>query len=154
MCRGASLTDYCVRYGSFCGKIDTTDKTKQNKINGGITNISLWNSLFGNKSSSRQSVESDPAYASIHDAAVSGNLTAAQAFLKRDPSLVSSKDSQGRMPLHFAAAAGQKTMVEFLLAHKADINAKNGEGLTPLALAKDSGRQNVVDLIRQRGGRD
>ena len=44
-------------------------------------------------------------------------------------------------------------MVELLLANKADVNANAG-GYTPLVFAAWGGHQDVVDFLRQHGGRD
>jgi hypothetical protein len=62
-----------------------------------------------------------PAFSSkIHDAAKVGDLTKVKTLLKANPELVSSRDSQGNTPLHYAAAEDHKDVVE-IARTKADI---------------------------------
>ncbi len=90
----------------------------------------------------------------IHDAARKGDLAQVQALLKGDPTLISSKDELGKTPLAMAAVAGQKDVVEFLLAHGADVNARDIVGDTPLHNADwedDEGHKDVVGLLLAHG---
>jgi ankyrin repeat protein len=88
----------------------------------------------------------------IHDAAKRGDLEKVKALLKDNPNLVSSRDTNGWMPLHAAASNGHKDVVELLLANKAEVNAKNTNGATPLHLAASAGHKDVAELLRQHGG--
>jgi ankyrin repeat protein len=54
-------------------------------------------------------------------------------------------------PMHFAAASGQKTLVELLIAKRADINAKTNEGITPLHMAAKRDRPEVAEMLIARG---
>jgi len=83
----------------------------------------------------------------IHDAAGNGDLAKVKALLQANPDLVSSKDDDGLTPLHWAAMRGHKDIVEWLVAHNADINAKNKYGATPLKLAELSGHDDVEKLL-------
>jgi ankyrin repeat protein len=90
----------------------------------------------------------------IQDAARKGDLAQVQALLKGDPTLISSKDELGETPLAMAAVAGQKDVVEFLLAHGADVNARNLVGNTPLHEAvweDDEAHKDVVGLLLAHG---
>jgi len=89
--------------------------------------------------------------ASIHDAARDGDLAQVRALLKHNPDLVSTRDSTGRTPLHFAAYEGHEDVVELLLAHGADVNAKADNGETPLHFAARKGYTNVVKLLWLHG---
>ena len=85
----------------------------------------------------------------IHKAVKDNNLPEVRQLLKNDPSLVSSRDENGFTPLHLAAANGYKSMVEFLLTTKADVNAKDNAGSTPLhqAAAADGEHSDIVELL-------
>jgi ankyrin repeat protein len=86
-------------------------------------------------------------FGDIHEAAKQGNLAKAEALLKDNANLVSSKDNNGYTALHFAAFGGHKDVADFLLAHMADVNAKNNQDLTPLYLAVAYDHKDVVDLL-------
>jgi ankyrin repeat protein len=75
----------------------------------------------------------------IHEAAKTGDLQKVKALFKADPRLVFSKEAEhGETPLHLAVRYGHKDVAEFLLEHKADVNAKNNVGGTPLHVVANS----------------
>jgi len=54
-------------------------------------------------------------------------------------------------PIHFATLRGHLSIVEYLVNHKADINAKAKDDLTPLHLASVNGHLSVVEyLVNQK----
>ena len=54
-------------------------------------------------------------------------------------------------PLHFAAQAGQTDVVEYLVAHGADVDAKNSRDETPLHAAAAKGHKEIVELLIAKG---
>jgi len=54
-------------------------------------------------------------------------------------------------PLHFAAQAGQTDVVEYLIAHGADVDAKNSSDETPLHAAAAKGHKEIVELLIAKG---
>ena len=65
---------------------------------------------------------------------------------------------QSGTPLHAAASADRKEMVEFLIANGADVNAKMKDGRTPLDAAIEVDRPDLNDyetaiLIGEHGGK-
>jgi 26S proteasome non-ATPase regulatory subunit 10 len=115
--------------------------------------MSVWKRLFGVKESPKPATPKT-IDTRIHDAAKSGDLEKVKTLLKANPDLVSSKDDEGRTPLHSAAANGQKDVAELLLASKADVDAKNNSGCTPLHYAVGHGHEDVAELLRQHGGQE
>jgi ankyrin repeat protein len=96
------------------------------------------------------------AYDAIHQAALDGNLDKVKALLQDDPSLVFSKVPtnapnyvryDGFTPLLCAAENGHKDVADFLLAHKADVNATSANGWTSLHAAAYFGHKDVVELL-------
>jgi ankyrin repeat protein len=83
----------------------------------------------------------------IRDAANRGDWEKIKAILNDNPDLVFSKDDDGKTPMHYASTQGQKDVVEFLLAHKADVNARDNDGGTPLYYAAKYGNKEVVELL-------
>jgi len=83
----------------------------------------------------------------IDDASWKGDLAKVTELLKNNPELVNSKDDNGWTPLHNAAFQGNKSMVELLLAQKADVNAKTKSSTTPLHFASLRGFKDVVPLL-------
>ena len=54
-------------------------------------------------------------------------------------------------PLHNAVIKGFRSLVELLLAQKADVNADYPDGGSPLALAAQVGRADMLSLLAERG---
>lgn len=67
-------------------------------------------------------------------------------------------DAQGLTPLHYAAAGGNLAVVQFLLAHGADVNAKlavdGAPDITPLFLAYQGQRTRIYDYLMLHGAED
>jgi TonB family protein len=83
----------------------------------------------------------------IHDAVMRGGLAKVKALLNENTNLVANKDFEGATPLHRAASAGHKDVVELLLAHRADVNAIDNNGVTPLHYAASAGHKDVAELL-------
>ena len=87
----------------------------------------------------------------IHQAVREGDLAAVKRLVEEKPGLVNLKDTSGAIPLHYAAAVGQKEIVELLLEKGADINAETFNGDTPLHWAVFSGQKPIVELLLNKG---
>lgn len=74
----------------------------------------------------------------IHSAASKGDLKRIAELVATDPSVVSSKDKNGKTPLHLAVEEDHKDVAEFLINHGADVNARDESGSAPLDLALSS----------------
>jgi len=87
----------------------------------------------------------------IHDAVRTGDVWKVKQLLAENPdqaeSQINSMTQEGRTALHIAVYRGQVSMVELLLAHKADIRAKDNYGRTPLHEAIVSGSKGVVEAL-------
>lgn len=86
----------------------------------------------------------------LHLAAEAGNLDAAKILLEHNAD-VNGADSNVT-PLHMAAGMGHYEVVELLLENGADVNARDWEERTPLVWALRTERDEVVELLRARGG--
>ena len=60
--------------------------------------------------------------------------------------LISIPTQDGQTPLHLAVEKGHLSLVNLLLAQKAQVNAKNKEGKTALHLACEKGRLEITNL--------
>ncbi|MGC3968058.1 MAG: DUF2314 domain-containing protein [Pirellulales bacterium] len=67
--------------------------------------------------------------------------------LKKQPSMLNSKDDDGWTLLHREALGGNLATVRVLLEYGADRNAKTPHGMTPLQLAKSLGWDKVATLL-------
>lgn len=83
----------------------------------------------------------------IYSAARYGDLPMARALLKENPGLAFSTDLNGRTALHLAAANGQLTVAELLLAYNANVNARSASHTTPLHEAAGAGHKEVAELL-------
>lgn len=83
----------------------------------------------------------------IHDAAADGDLAKVKALLTVNPALVSSKDINGRTPLHLAAQENRKEIANLLVARRAEVDATDKDGSTPLHLAVQQGNMEIAELL-------
>ncbi|KAG8040195.1 hypothetical protein G9C98_000765 [Cotesia typhae] len=87
------------------------------------------------------------------EASKAGDLVAVERILNANPLAVNCRDLDGRhsTPLHFAAGYNRVPVVEFLLAHGADVHAKDKGGLVPLHNACSYGHYEVTELLVKHG---
>lgn len=93
--------------------------------------------------------------AKIHEAAAAGDMEKLQkqlssGFLRRAAE-IDDRDADGRTPLHHAAGAGQREVVEFLLDAGAQINLQDTHGLTALGHAVAAADGQLIALLLERG---
>ena len=92
-----------------------------------------------------------PVYATVHQAAMAGDLEAVKRFVAADPALVDAKGRDDIRPLGFAAAFGRAEVVSFLLERGADVNARDRRGLTPLYVAAQRNQPEIARLLLEKG---
>ncbi|KAG8281330.1 Poly [ADP-ribose] polymerase tankyrase-2 [Homalodisca vitripennis] len=87
------------------------------------------------------------------EAAKAGDLEQVQRLLTAYPHIVNCRDLDGRhsTPLHFAAGYNRVSVVEFLLAHGADVHSKDKGGLVPLHNACSYGHYEVTEMLVKNG---
>ncbi|XP_049764090.1 poly [ADP-ribose] polymerase tankyrase isoform X3 [Schistocerca cancellata] len=92
------------------------------------------------------------------EAAKAGNTDQVQRLLTSYPHIVNCRDLDGSSsfnrhstPLHFAAGYNRVAVVEYLLAHGADVHAKDKGGLVPLHNACSYGHYEVTELLVKHG---
>ncbi|MBN2315392.1 MAG: ankyrin repeat domain-containing protein [Sedimentisphaerales bacterium] len=87
----------------------------------------------------------------IYLAAYLGDLNKVKNFIKEGAAINEKGPADGTV-LHFAAAGGQKEVMEFLLAQGADIHARAIEDMTPLHIAVlCSNDKDVIELLIDKG---
>lgn len=64
---------------------------------------------------------------------------------------VNATDEQGNTPLHHAAGSNHSRVVQFLLLHRAKVDASNKGDMTPLALASESSSLDSMRLLLDAG---
>ncbi|KAL2006157.1 hypothetical protein VTN00DRAFT_9811 [Thermoascus crustaceus] len=99
----------------------------------------------------------DPDHAAkfaIHEACREGKTTVVESLLNANPKLVSLKDDDERLPIHWAVAYNRLPIVELLVAQKNfDPDVQDGSGWTPLMIAaslKNAEGDPIVDLLLRK----
>lgn len=87
------------------------------------------------------------------EAAKAGDAEQVQRLLTAYPHIVNCRDLDGRhsTPLHFAAGYNRVSVVEYLLAHGADVHSKDKGGLVPLHNACSYGHYEVTEMLVKHG---
>ena len=80
-----------------------------------------------------------------------GDLDAVKALVAKDPALAKTRNQDGETPLHLAAGARRREIVDFLIAQGADPQAKNNDGQNPLLYAAYGGSREIVMALIDRG---
>lgn len=88
---------------------------------------------------------------SIHQLAAQGEVSQVAAHLSKDSSLLSSQDERGFTPLMWAAAFGEKAVVDFLLEKGADPKTIARERESALTLASSGGYVDIVEALLRHG---
>uniref|UniRef100_A0A3Q1F3R4 Regulatory factor X-associated ankyrin-containing protein n=1 Tax=Acanthochromis polyacanthus TaxID=80966 RepID=A0A3Q1F3R4_9TELE len=88
---------------------------------------------------------------SIHQLAAQGEVSQVAAHLSRDSSLISRQDDRGFTPLMWAAAFGEKAVVDFLLEKGADPKTIARERESALTLASSGGYVDIVESLLRHG---
>lgn len=87
----------------------------------------------------------------IHQAVVKGNVGSLRSSLKRNPSSVSSVDTDRDTPLHWAAIWNKRDAAMFLIKKGAKVNVRDYKGLTPTHWASGKGNLELVALLAANG---
>jgi ankyrin repeat protein len=99
----------------------------------------------------------DEGWSPLHLAAYQGQKDLAFLLVSRGAD-VNGRDVNQWTPLHHAANSYSdgdfNTIARLLIEHGADVNARTSDGKTPLALALTHGREDLVLLLRKKGGRN
>ncbi|XP_041647163.1 DNA-binding protein RFXANK isoform X2 [Cheilinus undulatus] len=88
---------------------------------------------------------------SIHQLAAQGEVSQVAAHLIKDSSLLSKQDERGFTPLMWAAAFGEKAMVDLLLEKGADPKTIARERESALTLASSGGYVDIVKSLLRHG---
>jgi ankyrin repeat protein len=88
---------------------------------------------------------------SLQVAARWGDLDQVQRFLAKGTNINAVDEDEGNAPLHWATVAGEKAVVEVLIAKGAKVDAKNKRGNTPLSLAAVTDYEAIAQLLIAKG---
>jgi len=93
------------------------------------------------------SVDKFSGRSALHKAAFWGHAETVKFLLDECKLDVNAKDVYGDTPLHDAVKFYHPSVVEILVARKADVNIKNKEGKDPVALAVDDKLANLLQRL-------
>lgn len=116
--------------------------------------------VLGRDEAVKASLEADPLlangknpcahqYPALYFAAIGGQEKTAELLLHYGADV--NITEKGLTPLHGAASFGRANMVQWLIAHGANVNAEMPFGGTPLHQAAYAGHEDIVDLLLQSG---
>ncbi len=89
----------------------------------------------------------------LHLAVEAGDLNAVRQCLETGTDINCVRGKASFRVLHRAADAGNKSMVRLLIQKQASVNPRAMSGWTPLDLALKKGHLEVVQLLREYGGK-
>jgi ankyrin repeat protein len=87
----------------------------------------------------------------IFEAIQTGNLEKVKILVKADPNLLNSTKENGDTPLHWAAYAGKKDIVQYLLTQNLKIDKTNKGNATALIYAVYFGHKEVAEVLLTYG---
>ena len=82
-----------------------------------------------------------------------GHEEKVQELLDNEPRLVNLMDTDGLLPIHWAADRGHVKIIEHLIKKGADVDSQDGDGQTPLHYAASCGHPDVVKYLLSIGAR-
>lgn len=103
-----------------------------------------------NQSSELQTIQDRP-NASIHEAAITGNIEVIKQYIKIGSDLNKKEPSGGSSALITAAVFGKTEVARALIEAGADINLKNNDGSTALHSAAFFCRTEIVQVLLENG---
>ncbi|KZC07232.1 PREDICTED: acyl-CoA-binding domain-containing protein 6-like [Dufourea novaeangliae] len=80
-----------------------------------------------------------------------GHQHKVQELLDKESKLVSVMDTEGLLPIHWAADRGHVGIIELLIKHGANVNSQDTDGQTPLHYAAFCGHLDVVKYLLSIG---
>jgi acyl-CoA-binding protein len=80
-----------------------------------------------------------------------GNETRVCEILSGEPTLVSTLDMDGLLPIHWAADRGHVDVIARLIGNGADVNSQDRDGQTPLHYAASCGHAETVKYLLSLG---
>ena len=89
----------------------------------------------------------------LHLAVEKGDLSKVRQCLESGTNIECVRGKASFRVLHRAAEAGNRSMVRFLIQKKANVNAMAMQGWTPLDLAQKKEQFEVVQVLRENGGK-
>ncbi|KAK3931165.1 26S proteasome non-ATPase regulatory subunit 10 [Frankliniella fusca] len=87
----------------------------------------------------------------IHDIAFKGDIHTIKLKLQEDGTLLTKKDDNDRLLIHWAALGGHEELVKLLSDLGSPIDSKDDIGSTPLILAASAGKEQVVHTLLSLG---
>jgi ankyrin repeat protein len=89
----------------------------------------------------------------IIEATKSGALAKVRELIEANPQLVSTKDENGRTPLHWAARGVHFEVMKYLVAKGADVNASDKNGITPLTSVVARNHIEAIKFLLDNGAK-
>ena len=87
----------------------------------------------------------------LFNAIKNGKLDVINVLLRNNPKWVTTKDKEGRSPLHYAVEVGNVAIVKQLIKQKADVNARDSRGVSPLHWAIDNDQTEIAKCLIEYG---
>jgi ankyrin repeat protein len=90
---------------------------------------------------------------SLYEYASSGNIYIVEYLIENEYFEINHQRAGGFSALMGAARGGNADIVEYLLAHGADVNIQQNQGMTALAFAKEEGYADIVQMLEDAGAK-
>ncbi|MCB1141682.1 MAG: ankyrin repeat domain-containing protein [Leptospiraceae bacterium] len=87
-------------------------------------------------------------------ASVNGHYDVVKYLIEQESNLINAKDKEGKTALIHAVMGGRMNVIKLLIENKANVNSRTYTDDSALSFALKTGKVEIINLLRNSGGRE